>query len=289
MKTLREYVEEAKENKVAIGHFNISNLEGLWGVFNSAKSLNLPVIIGLSEGERDYVGARQAVALVKSLREQHNFPIFINADHTHSFEKVKEAVDLGFDAVMYDGTEFPINENIENAKKCVDYARQVNPDILVESELGFIGNSSRVFDSLPKDVDLSEENMTKPDDAKNFVFKTGVDMLAPSVGNVHGMFKGGKDPALNIKRIKEISESTGLPLVLHGGSGNSSEDFVQAINSGVCIVHVSTELRSAYKKALQMSLQDNPDEYTPYKILKPAMQAIEKVVTEKLKIFNKIN
>ena len=285
MKTLRECLSEAGDNGVAIGHFNISNLEALWGIFNAARKLGVPVIIGTSEGERDFVGAGQAVALVKSLREQFDYPIFINADHTYSFDRVKEAVDLGYDAVIFDGTELPFEENIKITKRCVDYSKKINPEIIVEAELGFIGKSSKVLDEIPSGVKITEEFLTKAEEAKEFAQRTGVDLLAPAVGNIHGMLKGGKDPALNIERIREIRKSAEIPLVLHGGSGNSAQDFTDAINAGVSIVHVSTEIRVAYRKGLQIALQENPDEVAPYKYLKEAVKAVEKVVEEKLKLF----
>lgn len=288
MKTLREYVNEARAGEVAIGHFNISNLEGIWAVFEAAKELGKPVIIGASEGERSFVGVKQVSAIVKSIREEFNFPIFLNADHTYSFDKVKEAVDAGFDAVIFDGTELPFEENVKITKQCVEYARKSGRDILVEAELGFIGKSSKILSGVPDGVKITEEFLTKPEEALKFVQETGVDMLAPAVGNIHGMLKGGIDPALNIKRIKEIYEAVKIPLVLHGGSGNSNEDFQKATSSGVSIIHVNTELRVAFRKALGLSLQENPDEIAPYKYLKSPKLAMEKVVLEKLKIFNKI-
>ena len=288
MKTLRECLAEVQAKKVAIGHFNISNLETLWGIFNAAKSLELPVIIGLSDGERDFVGVRQAVAMVKSLRDQFDFPIFINADHASSFERYKEVVDAGFDAAMFDGSELAMAENIKITKQCVDYARQKNPEIITEGEIGFIGKSSKIHDTLPAGVQLSVENLTKPEEAKKFVAETGLDLLAPAVGNFHGMIRGGKDPSLNIERIKEINEAAKIPLVLHGGSGNSPAEFQTAIEAGVAIIHINTELRVAYRQALQKSLQENLEETTPYKYLKEPVKAIQKIVEEKLKIFNKI-
>lgn len=289
MKTLKECISEAGDKGVAIGHFNISNLEALWGIFNAARKLAVPVIIGTSEGERDFIGAGQAVALVKSLREQFDYPIFINADHTYSFDRVKEAIDLGYDAVIFDGTELSFEENIKITKRCVDYARKINPETIVEAELGFIGKSSKILDEIPSGVKITEEFLTKEEEAKDFVERTGIDLIAPAVGNIHGMLKGGKDPALNIERIREIRKSIGIPLVLHGGSGNSASDFTDAISAGVSIVHISTEIRVAYRKGLQLALQENPDEVAPYKYLKEAVKAVEKVAEEKLKIFNKIN
>jgi len=289
MKTLRECIKEAESKKVAIGHFNVSNLEALWGIFRAAQKLNLPIIIGVSEGERSFFGVRQVAAVVKSIREEYSYPIFLNADHTYSFEKVKEAVDAGFDAVIFDGVEMPFDQNVLETKKCVEYARTVNPEIVVEAEIGFIGKSSKVLDAVPEGVKIGPEFLTKPDEAKRFVEETGVDLLAPAVGNIHGMLKGGHDPALDIVRIGEIRKACGVPLVLHGGSGNSKEDFLGAIDNGVSIVHINTEIRVAYKKGLMKGLQENHEEVAPYKFLKDSIKEVEKVVEEKLKFFTKLN
>jgi len=288
MKTLKQYILEAEKKGVAIGHFNISNLETLKGIFTAAKKLDVPVIIGTAEGEQNFIGTKQAVALVKSLREEYDYPIFLNADHHYSFEKVKEAVDAGYDAVIFDATGLSFEDNIKVTKQCVDYAKSVNPDIIVESELGFIGSSSKVLDGIPEGVKITEEFLTKPEDAKRFVAETGVDMLAPAVGNIHGMLKGGKDPALNIQRIKEIKEAVKIPMVLHGASGNSPEDIKDAIKAGMSCVHINTEIRVAFRKALVKSLQELPDEVAPYKYMKDAVKAVETVVEEKLKLFSNL-
>ncbi len=286
MKTLKEIIIEAEEKKVAIGHFNISNLETLRGIFNAARTLELPVIIGTSEGERKFVGVKQVVALVRSLREEHDYPIFLNADHTYSFDGVKEAVDAGYDAVIFDGTKLPIKENTKIMKQCVEYAKSVNPDILVEGEIGYIGSSSKLLDEVPEGVSIAEETLTKPEELKHFVKDTGVDLVAPAVGNLHGMLKSGRNPALDIKRIEELREAGGVPMVLHGGSGITDEDFVKAIKAGISIVHINTEIRIAYKKALQIALQENSDEIAPYKYMKEVAHAVEDVVEKRLKLFN---
>jgi len=283
MKTLREYIKEAEKKEVAIGHFNISNLEALHGIYNAAKKLNLPVVIGLSEGEESFVGKEEAVALIRAIREKDNYPIFLNADHHYGFDSIKLAVDAGYDSAIIDAVKLPLEENITLTKKCVDYAKSLNREVLIEAELGFIGTSSKLLDEIPEGV--SEVTMTKPEDAKYFVEKTGIDLLAPSVGNVHGMVKGG-NPRLDIKRIKEIRETCGVPLVLHGGSGISDEDFTNAIKAGISIIHINTEIRVAYREALEKYLKENPKEVAPYKILQPAVDAIEKVVEARLKLFN---
>ena len=286
-KGLRKYVEEALEKRIAIGHFNISNIEGFWAVANAAKKMKVPVIIGVSEGERDFIGIGQVRALVDTLVEE-GLPVFLNADHTYSFERVKEVVDAGFDSVIYDGTEQSFEANVDATKKCVEYAKRKSKDILVEAEIGFIGKSSKVLEGIPEGVKITEEFLTKPEEAKKFVELTQVDMLAPAVGNIHGMLSGGKDPALNIKRIKEISEAVKIPLVLHGGSGNSEEDFKAAIDAGVAIVHVNTEIRVAYRDALKAQIAKDPDQVAPYKIMRNSVDAMQKVVEDKLRIFNKL-
>jgi len=285
---LIDIIKGAEEKKVAIGHFNISDTEMLKGIFSAAQKLNLPVIIGTSEGERDFIGARQVVALVKSLREEYDYPIFINADHTYSFEKVKEAVDAGYDSVIFDGAKLSLEENLEITKKSVEYAKSVNPDILVEAELGFIGKSSKLLDEIPKGAEITDEHLTKPEELKNFVKETGVDLIAPAVGNLHGMLKYAQNPAINIKRVKELREAGGVPMVLHGGSGISDEDFVKAIDAGIASVHISTEIRVAYRDGIKIGLQENPDEIAPYRYMKDAVRHVEKVVEQRLKLFNKM-
>lgn len=291
MKSLRECINEAKENKRAVGHFNISNAEMLRGVFNAAKNLNVPVIIGVSEGERQFIGIKQVVALVKSFREEYEYPIFLNADHTYSVEKVKEAIDAGFDMAIYDGAKLSLDENIKNTKECVDYAKEIfkneGREILIEGELGYIGQSSKILDAIPEGVKVEGDGLTHPEVAKEFVEKTGVDLLAPAVGNIHGMLRIGHDPRLDIERIKNINDACKIPLVLHGGSGTVNEDFTLAIKAGMSIIHISTELRVAFKKSLTLFLQENVDEIAPYKYLKDAISAVEKVTTDRLGLFNK--
>lgn len=288
MKKLIEVIIEAEEKKVAVGHFNISNLEGLWAIFRAAKDLSTPIIIGVSEGERDFIGIPQVRALVSAFRDQFDYPIYLNADHTYSFERVKEVVDAGFDAVIFDGSALSLEENIKLTKQCVEYAKSVNPDILVEGELGFIGKSSKLLDELPEEAMITDETITKVEEAKRFVKETGVDLFSPAVGNIHGMLKNAPNPRLHIERIKELREITGVPLVLHGGSGITDEDFKRAIESGISIIHINTELRVAYQHGLKHSLQENPDEIAPYKILKESVLEMQKVTEKRLRLFSNI-
>lgn len=284
-KSLREYIQEAKDNKKAVGHFNFSNLEGLWAIAHAAQAVGVPVIVGVSEGEQEAVGLEEAAALVKTVRADLNIPIFLNADHHYSVESVKAAIDAGFDSVIFDGAKLSMEDNIAQAKECVAYARASGRDVIVEVELGYIGQSSKVLDGVPEGVAL--DMLTIPEDAKRLIQETGADMLAPAVGNIHGMFKGGVDPRLDIGRIKEIADAVGVPLVLHGGSGNDA-DFDAAIEAGMAVVHVNTELRKAYTDGLKAYLEAHPDDVAPYKYGDAAKEAMQKVAEEKLRAFSRM-
>ncbi len=284
VKTLRECLQEAEAKGVAIGHFNISNLEALHAIYIAARKLNVPVIIGLSEGEEKFVGTEEAYALIHTLREKDNYPIFLNADHHASFESVKKCIDAGFDSVIIDGAKLSFEENVKVTKECVEYARSSGREVLVEAELGYIGSGSDIKDAIPEGAGV----LTTVEDAKKFIEMTGVDLFAPSVGSIHGLIKSGK-PHIDEKRVQEIKEAVHIPLVLHGGSGLRDEDFTNAIKAGVSVVHINSEIRLAYKEAVEKFIEEHQNEITPAKILQPAVDAIEKIVEARLKLFNNIN
>jgi fructose-bisphosphate aldolase, class II len=283
MKTLRDYLKEAEEKKVAIGHFNISDSEGFRAVVEAAQGLGVPVIVGVSEGERDFIGIEEVAALVR-VEKDKSFPVFLNADHTYSLDKVKIAIDSGFDTVIFDGAKLSIEENIKITKECVEYKNRTNPNILVEAEMGYIGQSSKILESIPEGV--SAETQTKPEDAKRFVEETDIDLFAPSVGNIHGIVKSG-EPDLNISLIEEIAQTVKIPLVLHGASGNSDDDIRRAIEAGIRVVHINTEIRVAYKEGVVEGIQS--EEVAPYKFMAEGVEEMKKVITNKLKLFNKID
>ncbi len=292
MKSLHAIIQEAEEQKIAIGHFNISDLVALRAIFESARGLSAtektPVIVGLSEGERDFVGTREAALLVKNLRESFDYPIFINADHTHSLEKIKEAVAAGYDAVIFDGSKLPLAENIARTKEAVAYVKSSSPETIVEGELGYIGSSSTILTSAPEGAGFDLEHATKPDEARSFVAETGVDLFSPSVGNLHGMFADQPNPRLHINRIAEIKSAAKVPLVLHGGSGISDADFASAIKAGISIIHINTEIRLAWKKGVAEGLAASGNEVAPYKILEPSLRKMKEVITARLKLFGRL-
>jgi len=287
MKNLQDYIADARAKKVAIGHFNFSNIEGLYAIARAAKTLDVPVIVGLSEGEESAIGTKEAVALIRAIREDWNIPIFLNADHHYSFATVKNAIDAGFDSVIFDGAKLSFEENVAQSKQCVDYARSVTAltgrPINVEVELGYIGEGSQLRDEIPAGVQV----LTDPVQAKQFMETTGADCLAPAVGNFHGMLRHADKPRLNIDCIKAISRAIPNPLVLHGGSGEEA-DFDAAIEAGIAVIHVNTELRRAYTDALKAYITAHPDDIAPYKYGTNAGLAMESVVRGKLKIFNRM-
>jgi fructose-bisphosphate aldolase class II len=289
MLSLRQELLAARQAHVALGHFNISDLAGLKGIVGAAVANKAPVMIGVSEGERDFIGVRQVAALVKSIRDELQIPIFLNADHTHSLEKIQEAVEAGFDEVLFDAGKETLEENIEETKKAVAFVKEYNvthgTDVLIEGELGYIGGGSVILDRIPEGISIKPEDLTKPEDAARFVRETGIDMLAPAVGNLHGMFADAPNPNIDIDRIRAIAAATDAYLVLHGGSGIVSEQFKQAIAAGICVVHINTELRLAWRRGMDLSLLSHPKEITPYKILPEVAHEIERVVDGHLKIF----
>ena len=286
MKTLREVLQQAERDKVAIGHFNFSDLVAFNAIVAAAQDLKLPVMVGVSEGEREFTGVPQAAALVKSVRDAYDFPIFLNADHTHSLAKAEEAAKAGFDEVIFDGSSLSFEENVAQTKKAVEALKSINPGILVEGEIGWIGASSTVMDKVPEGVGT----LTTPEEARQFVAAPKVDVLAPAVGNMHGllqsMVSGEVQKRLNIERIAEIKAACGIFMTLHGGSGTNDDDFKRAIKAGMTIVHVNTELRLAWRRGIEAGLAAKPNEFSPYKILPVAVEAVEKVVSSRLKLFS---
>ena len=286
MNTLRKVLEQAQDAGVAVAHFNISDLVLLKAVVAAARELQVPVIVGASSGERAFMGVRQIAALVRSLREESDLPLFLNADHTHSLPEALEAARAGFDSVVFDISSLPFEQNIQQTKAAVVALKAINPAILVEGEIGDIGTGSEIHATAP---DLSK-GLSTPEDAKRYVEATGVDILAAAVGNMHGMLKsmiqGDARKHLDIPRIAAIKKATGAFMTLHGGSGTDDADFLKAIDAGINIVHINTELRVAWRQGLEQALTQQPDEVVPYKILAPAEAAVHRVVRSRLQLFN---
>lgn len=286
MQTLRKILEQAEANGVAIGHFNISALVILKAVFEAAQARNVPIIVGASEGERQFMGDSQLFALVRSLRDEHSFPIFLNADHTHSLPSALQAAKAGFDWIVFDLSALPFDENMRQSKAAVEELKGLRPDILVEGEIGDIGSGSEIHDAAP---DL-RKGLTTSAEAKRFVEETRVDTLAPAVGNMHGMLKsmvaGDTRKRLDIERIRAIKAETRIFMTLHGASGTDDDDLRKAIAAGITVVHINTEVRLAWRRGLDAALAKQPDEIVPYKVLPQVVDSVRRVVADRLALFS---
>lgn len=286
MQMLRDVLNQTEKRGIAVGHFNVADLVLLKAVFGAAKELRVPVIVGASEGERGFMGVSQVAALVRSLRDEFGFPIFLNADHTHSLTSAEEAARAGFDSVVFDRSALPHEENVSRTREAVAALKAINPSILVEGEIGDVGSGSEIHETMSARV----TGLTTAEEARQFVTETGVDILAPAVGNMHGMSKsmvrGESKQHLNIERIAAIKAAAGVPLTLHGGSGTDDDDFLRAITAGISIIHINTELRVAWRRSLEDSLARTTDEVVPYKILPPVVEAVTQVVKSRLRLFN---
>jgi len=286
METLRKILEQADTTGMAVGHFNVSDLVTLKAVFEAARDLRVPVIVGVSEGERQFMGVRQVAAIVKSLREEYDFPIFLNADHTHSLPSAIEAAKAGFDWIVFDVSTLPFEENVRQTKAAVEALKSLRPDILVEGEIGDTGSGSEIHDAAP---DL-RKGLTSPAKAKQFVGETRVDTLAPAFGNMHGMLKsmvaGNSKKRLDIERIRAIKAEARIFMTLHGASGTDDNDLKEAIAAGITVVHINTEVRLAWRRGFDAALEKQSNEIVPYKLLPHVVDSVKQVVTARLALFS---
>lgn len=277
-----EVLKKAYEGHYAIGQFNISNLEGIKAVFGAMERTGKPVIIATSEGEGRFIGRRQIVKLIEAYQEETEIPIILNADHTKSFGEIKLVVDAGYNAVHFDGSALPFEENLKITKDVVEYAKSKNENILVEGELGYLRGGSDVHEA----VEIFPDDMTDPEQAKQFIEETKIDSLAIVIGNVHGIVTTG-NPELDIERLKRIKRNvSGVFLVLHGGSGIADNNIKEAIDAGINKININTELRLAYINSLRKVLKENPEQSTPYKIFPEVIEEVGKVVENKIKLFS---
>src|ERR1700758_4374092 len=284
--TLRDVLTRLEKESAGLGHFNVSDQVLLKAVIAAAAETKLPVLVGASEGEREFFGARQLAALVKNLRHESDHPVFLNADHTHSLAKAIEAANAGFDAVGIDFSALPFDQNVASTREAIQAIKGVNPAILVEGEIGDIGTGSEIHETAQSDF----TSLTTPEEARQFVEAPRIDILAPAVGNRHGMLKsmvqGKAKKHLDIERIGQIKRAAGVFLTLHGGSGTDDEHFRKAIGSGINIIHINTELRVAWRESLAASPARDSNEVVPYKILRPVVDSVKQVVSARLRLFH---
>jgi fructose-bisphosphate aldolase, class II len=275
--SMKEMLIKAKAEGYAVGQFNLNNLEFTQAILQAAQAENSPVILGVSEGAARYMsGFKTVVKMVEGLMEDLKItvPVAIHLDHGSSFDKCKEAIDAGFTSVMIDASHHPFEENIEITSKVVDYAH--SKGVSVEAELGTVGGQE-------DDVVAEGVIYADPKECEELVKRTGIDCLAPALGSVHGPYKG--EPNLGFAEMEEIGKITGLPLVLHGGTGIPLKDIQQSVSLGTAKINVNTENQIASAKAVRETLAAKPEEYDPRKYLGPARDAIKETVIGKIREF----
>jgi fructose-bisphosphate aldolase class II len=288
---MKEILKRAQENKYAIGAFNFSTAEVLKAIVAAAQELKSPVIVATSEGEAEFIGFSEAAALASAWRHGTKLPIILNLDHGKSLASVKKAIEAGYNAIHFDGSGLSYEENLKQTETIVKYVREAEKnfgrEIILEGELGYLRGSSALHQEA---LEIKPEDLTSPEQAKDFIKKTGVDSLAIAIGNAHGVFTKGQE-RLNLERLAEIRQTVGdsVFLVLHGGSGLPPEDIKKAIELGIVKVNINTELRVAYKEGLEKELKEKPEETTPYKILEHSFEDVKKVVEEKIRLFGSEN
>lgn len=271
---MKELLEKAKEKGIAVPQFNINNLEWARYILEECELKKNPVILGVSEGAAKYIGGfKTTVKMIEGLIEDLNIsiPVVIHLDHGSSYDMCIKAIEAGFSSVMIDASKEALDKNINITKNIVDYAHKRN--VTVEGEIGHIGLTS------------GEAIYTDVVSATNYVKETGVDALAPAVGSLHGIYLS--EPIINFERIKEISDSTNVPLVLHGGTGIPEETLHKSITLGIAKLNINTALQVAWAKAVRIYLNENSEIYDPRKVIGAGEKAIKEVVDYYIEFLNK--
>ena len=297
--TSKELFKKALKGGYALGAFNVNNMEIIQGIVEGAAEENAPLILQFSAGARKYARHEYLVKLVQAALETCDLPIVLHLDHGEDFEICKACVDGGFTSVMIDGSKHPFEENVALTRKVVEYAHPRG--VTVEAELGKLAG-------VEDNISVSEKDaiFTNPDQAKEFVTRTGCDSLAVAIGTSHGAYKFKGEPALDFDRLVEVQERLpDFPLVLHGASsvprdlvdicnkyggkilgsrGVPEEMISRAAKMNVCKVNIDTDIRLAITGAIRKSLAENPGNFDPRHYLGPARDAIKEVVTRKIKV-----
>ena len=296
--TTKEMFAKAYEGQYAVGAFNVNNMEIIQGIVDAAKEEQAPLILQVSAGARKYAKHIYLIKLVEAALEDSQLPIALHLDHGEDFEICKSCIDGGFSSVMIDGSKHPFEENIALTKKVVEYAHAHG--VVVEAELGRLAG---VEDAVK--VNTKDATYTDPDQAKEFVERTGVDSLAIAIGTSHGAYKFKGEPSLDFERLDIISKLLpNFPLVLHGAStvlpefvkkcndfggnipgaqGVPEDMLLRASKSGVCKINIDTDLRLAMTASIREHFINNPSDFDPRQYLKPAREAIKQMVKHKMK------
>lgn len=296
--TSTEMFKKSLKSDYAVGAFNVNNMEIIQGIVDAAKQEQAPIILQVSAGARKYAKPAYLLKLVEAAMMDTGLDICLHLDHGEDFEICKQCIDGGFTSVMIDGSKHPFEDNVALTKKVVEYAHAHG--VVVEAELGKLAG---VEDNIK--VDSKFATYTDPEEAAEFVEKTGVDSLAIAIGTSHGAYKFSGDPQLDFDRLREIHKLIpDTPLVLHGAStvlpefvdkcnryggnipgakGVPEEMIMEAAKYGICKVNIDTDLRLAMTAEIRKYLAENPKEFDPRKYLGPARDAISSMVSHKIR------
>jgi tagatose 1,6-diphosphate aldolase GatY/KbaY len=267
---LKDKLREVQRNKKAILATNFYNLETLKAVLQAAKNTNSSLILQLTQSSIEYMGLDIALNMGRAGLKYYGVEGWIHLDHGGSVKLAETCLRAGFDSVMFDGSELPIEQNIAQTKKVVDMAKAYNAN--VEAELGYVAKLGQSTEKM---------EYTRPIDAAYFAKETGIDALAVAIGTAHGFYK--ETPKLDFKRLDAIAKATNVPLVLHGGSGVPDETVKKAILLGICKVNVATEIKNMFMKTLQQLLALN-NEIDLREVFPPAIHAVTQLIEGKLKL-----
>ena len=277
--TTKEMLLKAQEGNYAVGAFNVENMEMVMAVIGAAEELNSPVILQTTPSTVKYAGLDYYLANVKVAAEKASVPVAMHLDHGSSFELAMQALRAGYTSIMIDGSHESFEDNIAVSKAVADACRP--SDIPVEAELGKVGGKE-------DDLDGGEGNAhTDPQEAKEFVEKTGVSSLAVAIGTAHGIYKG--EPKIDLDRLSEIREVVSVPLVLHGGSGIPDETIKESIRRGIAKVNYATELRIAFSNGVKKVLAENPDVIDPKKYGAAGRDSVKEFVKGRMEVCGSIN
>ncbi len=271
-------LDSAKTNKYAIPQFNINNLEWSKYILQACEQEKSPVILGVSSGAAKYMGGYNvARKMIDGLIEDLNIsvPVILHLDHGSSVEECKKAIDADFDSIMIDASHYDLETNIQMTKEVINYSHGQ----LIEAEIGTIGGT--------EDDISAEESTTKVEDAVRFSQAVSLDILAPSVGSAHGLYKG--EPNIQFDRIEQIFAATNIPLVLHGGTGINDEVLKKCISLGISKINFNTEFQVAWTKAIKEYITNNPEQYDPRKIISAGENAIKQVAISKINVLGSKN
>ena len=265
-------LKESQKNGTALWAANFYNLETLQGILRAAAEMQQPVILQLTRGSIEYMGLQPAAALARAMIKDFDVQAWLHLDHGDSPELVDRCLEAGFDSVMIDGSELPLEDNIKLTRRVVALAKDYG--VNVEAELGYVAKPGQ---------STEQAGFSEPDEAKRFVEETGVNALAVAIGSAHGFYK--QTPKLDIQRLADIRDALGIPLVLHGGSGIPDEQIRQAVLNGICKINVATESKNAFMKAVAQKVTQS-DEIDLRKVFPVATLAVQELIKGKMKILN---